>query len=250
MPTTSWLPTIIPPNRCNPQDDAFAAALAQSGLASSSILTVLDLSDNRIGCAGTTALAAALEGAALRCGLRQLDLGFNCIGSRGATALAGMLQMVPSLAALELEGNQVGWGGCGQGRIPDPCLGRRLGGQQQCPYHAHTAATFPAVYLTHRCTWLTPVQVGDAGALALAEALKATPNLQRVNLNHCRLTGRALMAVGDVLLGGPGVLDCSSGAAKGVPLGGSWQFTASRLLWETAMHAPAVRRGPSSLWVL
>lgn len=46
--------------------------------------------------------------------------------------------------------------------------------------------------------------MGDAGAEALAGAIRSTPSLQRLNLNFNSLSGAALAAIAEALLAGPG----------------------------------------------
>jgi hypothetical protein len=48
------------------------------------------------------------------------------------------------------------------------------------------------------------LQVGDAGTQSLADAIKASPSLQRVNLNYNRITGDGLLALAEALLTSPG----------------------------------------------
>lgn len=93
------------------QGDAFASALARSGVLANGRLAVLDLSDNAVTCAGASSLAAALQAAGPRAALRQLDLGYNRIGDAGAEELAAAVAAAPVVASLELERNQVRAGG-------------------------------------------------------------------------------------------------------------------------------------------
>lgn len=70
------------------------------GLAVTSSLEVLSLTENKIGPAGAEALAAALR---VLPKLKHLALGNNAIGNQGAAALAQPLRKLPALQKLDLQ---------------------------------------------------------------------------------------------------------------------------------------------------
>jgi hypothetical protein len=84
--------------------DAGTTALARA-LEKNTVLTYLSLNSNNIGDAGATALAGALEKNTM---LTELFLGTNKIGDVGATALAGAQEKNTMLTELFLGDNKIG----------------------------------------------------------------------------------------------------------------------------------------------
>jgi len=137
-------------------------------------LRVLSLLGNRLGAAGTRALA---ESASL-VGLRGLDLRRNAIGVAGAAALGGAF---PELRTLDLTANSLGADGVralasggGLGKLRELCL------QHTQLDDAAVAVLAASPLLAHVTTLsLRSNKITDAGARALARCT----NLRQINLN-------------------------------------------------------------------
>ena len=176
-------------------DGARAIAHALRGC---EVLSVLDLSGNGIQDAGAEALSEALRS----CKLQRLSLSSNCMGPSGALAVAGVLKHVyKSLDTLDLSWN-------GLGDVGAVCL---AGGLKHCSCLKQLHLNFNFVgddgamalaRCLQTCNQLTTLnlsdnEIGDSGALCLGNYLKDCSCLHTLRLNHNLISGCGAVGVAE-----------------------------------------------------
>ena len=166
-------------------DGARAIAHALRGC---EVLSVLDLSGNGIQDAGTEALSEALSS----CKLQRLTLASNCIGDDGARAIANALRGCEVLSVLDLSGN--GIQDAGTEALSEAlrcCKLQRLSLASNCM--GPSGALAVAGVLKHVCISLDTLdlscnRLGDVGVVCLAGGLKHCSCLKQLHLN-CNFVG-------------------------------------------------------------
>jgi len=147
------------------------------------VLRTLDLSENKIGPEGASALGEVLKVNAV---MTELELGGNEIGDEGAKAIAEALKVNAVMTELQLGGNKIGDEGAKA--IAEALKVNAVLTSVDLQYNSigHDGAKAIAEALKVNAVVTTLVlrgnNIGDEGAIAIAEALKVTAVMTTLDL--------------------------------------------------------------------
>jgi Ran GTPase-activating protein (RanGAP) involved in mRNA processing and transport len=183
--------------------DACGAAIGQA-LTHNASLKMLSLAQTRMGNAGAAAIGAGLERNST---LEELRLNANDIGPSGAAALGAALKLNRGLVILLLDCNPIdddGVAALADGIIANGTLcAHGTDAKTHDEHHANSSPSAGAQRVTPTATLahlsLCGTSCGDAGAVAIARAIKDNRTLTYLNLSQTSIRPSGLTIIGEAL---------------------------------------------------